>query len=514
MRDCYDWLLKQLNEQMLSTAIREELEQLPLDQLARINARLTWCKKARPEQLAPQGDWTTWMILTGRGWGKTRTGAEWVWWEASKDPNAIIGVFAPTFDMLRGVCFLGESGLLAVIPPELIAEYNKSLQNIRLTNGAQIQGFSAQEPDRIRGSQFTDCWLDELASWQYLTESLDNINFCLRLGKYPRRLITTTPKPLKAIRDLLLGSKTKVTSGSTYDNKANLPESFFNDIAAYVGTKIGQQEIEGQLIDWSDSGIFPRSWFHYFPAFETRKDGTLDRSKKKPFPKLSFIIQSYDTSFKIGQMNDPSAGTTWGVFKPEGSVNFSIMLLDCWSERLSYPDLREKLKLEFNSVYGPEDKPVDLVLIEDKASGQALIPDLQRAGIPVEAYTLPPDSDKIQRAHSVSHLAKRYVWIPESTRVGREGQPRDWAINCLDQIHNFGPETFKEMERLRRQSINAERLHHDATAHDDMVDTFVQALAWLRDSQWLRLPEDVTKEERDTPQEPIEQARTKEGVYG
>lgn len=505
---------------MTSVAL-QELSDLPINDLAMLDARMQWCRKARPEQLTPRGEWTTWVILTGRGWGKTRTGAEWVWWEAAKDPNAIIGVIAPTFDMLRNVCFLGESGLLAVIPESLIADYNKSSQHIRLTNGAQIQGLSAQEPDRIRGLQFTHCWMDEFASWQYLTESMDNINFCLRLGNYPRKLITTTPKPLKAIRDLIAAPKTHVTSGSTYDNKANLPASFFQDISAYAGTKIGQQEIEGKLIDWSDSGIFKRSWFHLFPAFELGKDGQPDRNKEKRFPKLLFVISSYDTAFKISQANDPSACSTWGVFQPykdceqrdipvgHRAGEYGLMLLDCWHARLEYPELRAKMRTEYDSLYGPDDRQVDIVLIEDKASGQALIPDLQRAGIPVEAYTLPPDSDKIQRAHAVSHLAKRFIWLPESKLAGKQGQPRAWAAPMLDQLTNFGPETFKEMERLRRQAIGSEDLHKDVTAHDDYVDCFTQALAWLRDSEWLRLPADNANEP-----EPMVEAGQKVAAYG
>lgn len=477
-------------------ALRQELEQLPVQELERIAARAKWCKQARPEQLTPRGDWTTWMIMTGRGWGKTRTGAEWIWWEASKDPNSINGVIAPTFDMLSAVCFQGESGLLACIPPSQIEDYNKSSQQVTLINGAQIQGLSAQEPDRIRGRQFNRVWMDEFASWQYVQESLDNINFCLRLGKHPRRLITTTPKPLKAVRDVVSGKDTRVTTGSTYDNKANLPKTFFQDIEKYSGTAIGKQEIEGSLLDWSESGIFRRSWLKIWP--NRMPDG-----RPRPFPKLLYIILSYDTAFKIGQSADPSAMSAWGVFYPyDDKPETGVMLLDCWSERLAYPDLREKLKKDYDDKWTDQERQADVVLIEDKASGQALIPDLQRAGVPVEAYKLPPDADKIQRAHAVSHLAKRCIWVPETKDARFEWRgtldinrdkpthPRKWAVPFIDQITMFGPESFREMERTRRQQINREA-SDDVTAHDDWVDTMTQCLAWLRDSEWLQLTQDL-----------------------
>lgn len=499
----------------MRAALKEELLQLPMAELERLARRAAWRETARPEQLTPRGQWTTWAIVTGRGWGKTRTGAEWTWWEASKEPGSINGVIAPTFDMLRDICFNGESGLLACIPASQIEDYNKSAQSIKLINGAEIQGLSAQEPDRIRGRQFHRVWMDEVASWQYVQEALDNINFCLRLGNYPRRLITTTPKPLKPVRDILNGANTHITSGSTYDNKKNLPASFFADIEKYAETKIGEQEIEGKLLDWSESGIFRRSWFRIWPNL--KPDGS-----KRPFPKLHFIILSYDTAFKLGQANDPSAMSAWGVFYPEEEPQAALMLLDCWSERLSYPDLRAKLKDDYDCLWTDQEKQADIVLIEDKASGQALIPDLQRAGVPVEAYELPANHDKIQRAHAVSHLAKRCIWVPETTDkrfqwkglrdTDREAPThiRKWALPFIEQLCLFGPEQFKEMERMRRSNHSISELHDDVTSHDDWVDTFTQCLAWLRDSEWLRLPMDT----RSLPELPPPPAHTGVATYG
>ena len=219
---------------------------------AAIKARLTWLKKANDHQITPKGDWwNIWLLLAGRGAGKTRCAAEWAWWEAWTKPKTRWLVSAPTSGDVRDVCFEGDSGLINVMPPEIIEAYNKSQHEITLKNGSILKGIAASEPDRFRGPQFHGGWLDELAAWDYLDDAWNMIQFGMRLGSQPRLICTTTPKPKPLIVDLTNrdGEDVIYTSASTYDNIKNLAPSFQKQIMQYEGTKLGRQEIYAEIID-------------------------------------------------------------------------------------------------------------------------------------------------------------------------------------------------------------------------------------------------------------------------
>lgn len=428
----------------------------PFERLAKA-WRLTWLHQAHKHQILPHSDWwSIWLLLAGRGAGKTRTAAEQIGWWAWEHDNTRWLVAAPTSADVRGTCFEGDSGLLSVIPKPLVAEYNKALHELKLINGSLIKGIPASEPERFRGPQFHGGWCDELAAWDYLQEAWDQIQFGMRLtigGEFKTRLIcTTTPKPKDLILELVgrEGDDVVLTTASTHSNLQNLSENFRKQILSYEGTSLGRQEIYAEIIDPEESGIVKRDWFRLWP------DG-------KAFPKFEYIIQSYDCATSEKTSNDPTASTTWGVFKPiDGPM--SVMLIDAWQDRLQYPDLRPKVVEEYETVFGEgrERKRVDLILIEDKSAGISLIQDLQRAHLPVMAYN-PGRADKIQRLNIVSNIISRgRVWIPESSR--RKGYVRDWAEGFVSQICAF-----------------------PATTHDDFVDTATQALRYLRDAGWLEI---------------------------
>ncbi len=296
---------------------------------------------------------------------------------------------------------------------------------------------------------------DELAAWDYLQETWDQIQFGVRLGARTRMVITTTPKPKDLVIELLgrEGDDVVVTRASTYANLGNLSANFKKQILQYEGTTLGRQEIHAEIIDPEEGGIVKRASFRLWPA-------------DKPFPKFEYVVQSYDCATSEKTQNDPTASSTWGVFKPEDGP-MSVMLIDCWQDRLQYPDLRPKVIDEYETVFesgadGRERKRVDLILIEDKSAGISLIQDLQRAHLPVRAYN-PGRADKVQRLNIVSHIiARGRVWIPESTQ--RRGYVRDWAEPLVSQVCAF-----------------------PQTTHDDLVDTVTQALRFLRDSGWLEV---------------------------
>ena len=212
---------------------------------------------ARPEQCPPAGDWRTWLILAGRGWGKTRTGAEWL--RDQRDTCPRMAIIAPTFADARDTCVEGESGLLSICKPSEVAKWNRSIGEFEFSNGAQVKLFSGDKPARLRGPQHHAVWFDELAAFQYIQAAWDMAMFGLRLGDNPRAVVTTTPRPLPLIKTLIADAKTHVTRGSTYDNRANLAPAFFDDIVSrYEGTRLGRQELNAELIDDVEGALWTR----------------------------------------------------------------------------------------------------------------------------------------------------------------------------------------------------------------------------------------------------------------
>jgi phage terminase large subunit-like protein len=219
--------------------------------------RRPWLGWRRPEQMPPAGDWRTWLILAGRGWGKTRTGAEWVI-DRIEDGAERIALIGPTAADARDVMVEGESGILAVCPPDLAANYEPSKRRITFASGAIATTFSADEPDRLRGPQHDFAWADELAAWRY-PEAWDQLQFGLRLGTDPRCIVTTTPRPTKEIRDLVAAETTVVTKGSTFDNADNLAPAFLERILAkYEGTRLGRQELYAEILDDVPGALWTR----------------------------------------------------------------------------------------------------------------------------------------------------------------------------------------------------------------------------------------------------------------
>jgi phage terminase large subunit-like protein len=213
-----------------------------------------WQLEARYSQLPPEGDWNIWLILAGRGFGKTHTGARDAALFALQNPQTQVAVVVPTFGDIRRVAFGGPSGILSFLPKELLLQgrgqgYNATGQEIRLWNGSKIMGFSATEPDRLRGPQFHHAWCDEIAAWRY-PETFDQLMFGLRLGEDPKCTITTTPKPTKLVKSLLARSRTCITRGTTFENKANLAEAAIQQLEErYGGTRLGRQELYAEVLE-------------------------------------------------------------------------------------------------------------------------------------------------------------------------------------------------------------------------------------------------------------------------
>ena len=237
------------------------------DDLASVLLRHEWRLFARAGQLPPAGDWRVWLILAGRGYGKTRTGAEWVREEVRRGAGHI-GLIAPTMADARDIMVRGESGLLSVCADIDVAHdgallgrpvYQPSLRRVVWRNGASAMLFSAEEPERLRGPQHDRIWADELAAWRYLNATWDMAMFGLRLGDRPRACVTTTPKPRKLLKDLVEDAATAVTRGSTFDNAINLAPGFLDAMRdRYKDTSLGRQELNAEILGEAEGALWTR----------------------------------------------------------------------------------------------------------------------------------------------------------------------------------------------------------------------------------------------------------------
>lgn len=256
-------MLSRLQQMVLEMGARAFHDSLTLQQ--RRNLRYLWDWNARPNQLLPAGEWRFGMWQAGRGFGKTRTGAEAVRLWAKENPGCRIALVAETPAQGRDVMVKGESGLLAICPDKERPLYEPSK---RLLTWPLVPGYSqpttayvhsAHNFEELRGPQFHFAWLDELAKWKYATEAFDQLNLGLRLGRHPRCVITTTPRNIAVIRKLKKDPRCVVIRGSTYDNTGNLARDYLDDIRAkYEGTRLGRQELLGDLLEDTPGALWQR----------------------------------------------------------------------------------------------------------------------------------------------------------------------------------------------------------------------------------------------------------------
>lgn len=226
-----------------------------------------WGMMARDEQLPPPGDWRIWLILAGRGFGKTRSGAEWVRAIAERCPEARIALVATTLSEARAVMVEGESGIIACCRPDNRPVFETSLKRLRFPNGAQALIYSAQEPESLRGPQHSHAWCDEIGKWplahEAATRCWDNLLMGLRLGDDPRVAATTTPRAVPLVERLVRQAKSGevvIARGSTFDNAAHLPHRFLDAITAeFAGSQLARQELDGELLADIEGALWTRA---------------------------------------------------------------------------------------------------------------------------------------------------------------------------------------------------------------------------------------------------------------
>jgi len=249
-----------------------------------------WSVRARPDQLPPPGNWTTWLMLGGRGSGKTRSGSEWVRTLVETGAARRIALVAPTAADARDVMVEGESGILATAPSWCRPQYEPSKRRLTWPNGAIATCFSADEPERLRGPQHDAAWCDELGAWRY-AEAWDMLQFGLRLGANPRVAVTTTPRPTKLLRTLIAGKDVAISRSRTAENAANLAPQFLATIVSkYQGTRLGRQELDAELLEDTPGAL----WSH----------DMIERGRVSSPPILTRIVVSIDPAGSSGEGSD------------------------------------------------------------------------------------------------------------------------------------------------------------------------------------------------------------------
>ena len=272
-----------------------------------------WHKWARIGQQIPEGSWDGWLILAGRGWGKTRVGSETVRGEIESGRSRRIGLIAETSADGRDVIVEGESGILACSPPWNRPSYEPSKRRLTWPNGAIATLYDAREPDQLRGPQHDFLWFDELAKYRYADAVFDMAMFGLRLGDHPRWIVTTTPRPIALIRRLLVQSGVKVTRGRSEDNLVNISPTYQrNVINRYKGTRLGRQELDAEILDDVPGALWSRR--------------SLDESRVAQHPSFVRVVVGVDPAVSSGEKANET-----GIIVAGLASNGHAYVIEDWS---------------------------------------------------------------------------------------------------------------------------------------------------------------------------------------
>ncbi|MDP2063313.1 MAG: terminase family protein [Phaeovulum sp.] len=285
---------------------------------------------ALPHQIAPEGAWKSWVIMGGRGAGKTRAGAEWVRAQVEgarplDTGRALhVALVGETFDQAREVMVFGESGILACSPPDRCPDWEAGRKRLVWPNGAIAQVFSAHEPESLRGPQFDAAWVDELAKWKYAEEAWDMLQFALRLGKHPQQVVTTTPRNVQVLKAILNNPSTVVTHAPTEANRAYLAASFLEEVQTrYAGTRKGQQELEGLLLEDVEGALW--------------SSATIDALRVEAAPPLDRIVVAVDPAVTGRETSDECGIVVVGAVTEGPPQNWRAYVLEDASVKAATP---------------------------------------------------------------------------------------------------------------------------------------------------------------------------------
>lgn len=385
----------------------EQLEELILELTPKEQEELLyhWPMWARPTtkrengtwtgQLAPPCDWDIWLLLTGRGWGKTRSAAEWIRDRVTTGIAGRIALIAPDPADARDIMIEGESGLLSVFPPSLRPDYQPSKKKITFHTGAVAHIYSAEDPEDLRGPEHDTAWCEELCAWNKMQETWDMFEFGFRLpardGSNPKAVITTTPKPLPLLKTIMEDEATVITTGSTYNNVANLAPAFAKRIIRrYEGTRLGAQELRGLVLDEAEGALWDRLVLQ-----ETRI--TRAEYENEIFPTIIKIVVAIDPATTANRNSDDT-----GIIVAARARNGHYYILEDKSGKYSPAEwgriavhLYEKWNA--NYVIGEANNGGDMVIHVVKTAAQ-------EAGVTLKMKKVTASRGKHTRAEPISAL--------------------------------------------------------------------------------------------------------------
>ena len=407
---------------------------------------------ALPHQLPPEGNWRSWVVLGGRGAGKTRAGAEWVRSMVEgarpldKGQAPCVALVGETYDQVREVMIFGDSGIMACSPPDRRPVWEATRRRLVWPNGAVAEVYSASSPEGLRGPQFDAAWVDELAKWNKAEEAWDMLQFALRLGEHPRQVVTTTPKNINVLKRILNASSTVVTTAPTEANRAFLANSFLEEVRIrYGGTRLGRQELDGVLLDDLDGTFWPTD--------------LLEASRAEKVPKLDRIVVAVDPCVSSNAASDACGIVVVGAVLrgPQSDWRFYV-LEDATVERASPNGWAEA------AVAAYERHGADRIVAETNQGGD-LVEQMLRQVSPMTPYkALRATRGKAARAEPVAalyeqgrvkHVGDLSALEDQMTKMtvkGFEGEGSPdrvdalvWAVTELAQAAGFGRPSVRSL---------------------------------------------------------------------
>lgn len=291
--------------------------------------QISQCQCHRSGYAGPDLDWLVWLLMSGRGFGKTWVGASWIVEQALSNPNSEWAIIAPTFSDTRRICLEGSTGVIKALDKDTeLVNYRRNDLEVELVNGSKIFGFSADRPDRVRGSNLWGAWCDELGSWRYEATWHEGLMPALRIGERPRVLVTTTPRGTALMRELAgrTDGTVHITQGSTFENETNLSTIALAELERrYGGTRVGRQELEGELISDVEGALWRRAWIEadrYVPQF--------DEEGRPVLPDFARIVVGIDPA-----TTSKDSSALWGIIVMGIGGDGHLYLLEDLSGRLT-----------------------------------------------------------------------------------------------------------------------------------------------------------------------------------
>lgn len=439
-----------LRDDVLGRFTDEELRALEYD----------WTFWRREKQAIPQEDFEAWLILAGRGFGKTRTGAETIRQWAEAQPGCRIAIVGRTAGDVRDVMVEGPSGILAISPPWFMPKYEPTKRRLTWPNGSVATTFSADEPEALRGPEFDKAWCDELAAWRRnirkrsgeepLTNrderAWDNLQFGLRLGSAPQVVITTTPKPTKLLKEIIGDPGTVITRGSSYENAGNLAPRFFRRvIRKYEGTRIGLQEIHAEVLDDVPGALWRYSFFDY-----------------RQHPELKRIVVAVDPSASA----DPETSAEAGIIVAGRGIDDRGYVLDDRS------GVMRPLEWGRRALRAYWDNDADMIVAEVNNGGDMVETVIQASLKPGEK--MPPfkkvhaSRGKRTRAEPIAIMYEKGDWshvqpFPQLEEQCTQWTPEEDSPDRMDALVWAGTELFLEGEEPLKLTEQQKRMLRGAS---------------------------------------------------